>query len=328
MDYKYVFGPVVSSRLGRSLGLDLLGRKICSFDCLYCEVGPNTTRYTQRAEYVPFDQLMGELEHWLRHVNLPLDYVTMGGSGEPCLHSRLGEILQAARKLASRASTAVLTNSSLLYDPQVRAELAHADAVLPSMDTLVPGEFRKLNRAHSELDLNRIAHGLLDFRQEYKGRIYLEVLLAKGFNDSEKNLSLLRDYVKRLRPDRVDVVTLSRPGAYEGTRGVDADTLQRFRDALGAGEKSAASETNAPGIAISETLGQDEFAHKFSDVPRNGDVVSSVYNSLKRRPQTVAQLAKALDADMAVVEAAIMALGRDGRVKALAGEDPAFYKAV
>ncbi len=328
MNYRHVFGPVASGRLGRSLGLDLLGSKICSFDCLYCEVGPNRLRFVERAEYAPFDVLLEELRHWLRHVALPLDYMTLGGSGEPCLHGRLGDILQAVAELAPAASTAVLTNSSLLPDPQVRRELAKAHAVLPSMDTLVPEEFRTLNRPHKGVDLQRMAQGLLDFRSEYEGRIFLEVLLAKGYNDSEENLALLEEYVGRLRPERVDVVTMSRPGAYAGAMAVDTATLERFRRILGAGIAPVAPEPHGPGIAIRAALVQESRTCTTRAAVQGGAVAAAVYNSLRRRPQTAAQLAQALDQDLEAIDAALADLDQQGSVQVLAGGGEPFYKAV
>ncbi len=328
MDYRYVFGPVASGRLGRSLGLDLLGSKICSFDCLYCEVGPNRLRFVERAAYAPLDVLLEELRHWLHHVALPLDYVTLGGSGEPCLHSHLGEILQAAVTLAPAASTAVLTNSSLLHDPKVRRELAKAHAVLPSMDTLVPEEFRKLNRPHTSIDLQRMAKGLLDFRNEYEGRIFLEVLLAKGYNDSEENLALLEEYVRKLRPERVDVVTMTRPGAYVVAKAVDPATLERFRKVLGTGIAHVTPEPHGPGIAIRAALVQESHTCATHEIVQGNSVAAAVYNSLKRRPQTAAQLAQALGQEQGAIDDALEDLGLRGSVQVLAGDGPTFYKAV
>ncbi len=310
-----IFGPVASSRLGRSLGLDLLGSKTCSFDCLYCEVGPTTLKTLERSDYVPMDQLLEELAAWKKnHPGLTLDYVTLGGMGEPTLNTALAGVIQGARALFPGVPVAVLTNSSLMSDPLVRRELALADAVLPSMDALDPAAYRKVNRPHRDLDLEAIAQGLLDFRADYAGQLYLEVLLVEGLNDTAGNLELLREYVGRLRPDRVDVVTMTRPGAWEGARQVDAETLRAWRAALG-----AQTTVKAPGRAGGgeDTCGLED----------------SVRESLLRRGQTAGQLALALGVEEGKIREILAYLLKHGHIREEGTEDgkksgEIFYKSV
>lgn len=280
----HVFGPVRSGRLGASLGLDLLGVKICSFDCLYCEVGPTRGLIRARKPYVSAKRLLAELEAWLAAPHPPFDVITLGGMGEPTLNSDMGEILAGVRRLVPGAPTAVLTNSSLMGDPQVRRELALADMVLPSMDTLVQAEFEALNRPHPGASLAGIRQGLLDFRREYSGKIFLEVLVLDGVNDSDENLELLRRFVAELAPDRVDVTTMSRPGAYREARGASPETLDRFRQALGR-QGSGAEPEKAAQFAI----GLDN-EHGL----RLNKIRGFVLESLARRPQTASQLSRAL----------------------------------
>ncbi|MEW5772267.1 MAG: radical SAM protein [Thermodesulfobacteriota bacterium] len=301
-----MFGPVRSGRLGLSLGLDLLGDAICSFDCVYCEVGPTRVLTVERAAYVPARDILDELSRWRETAGcgpegLP-DAVTLGGQGEPCLNSEIGEVIAGVRRIMPGAPVAVLTNSAHLADPAVRRDLAGADIVLPSLDTLVPREMARLNRAHAGLSPAVLAEGLLAFRAEFTGRIFLEVLLAEGYNDSAENLAALREFIPRLRPDRVDVVTLSRPGTLPGVRPVPAAALDAWRAALGA---SAGPAPTRREHQQAQAGGQEACA----------DAADLVLASALRRPQTAEQLASALRLPLPRVQEALEALARQGKLE-------------
>ncbi|MHC1752905.1 radical SAM protein [Humidesulfovibrio sp.] len=307
--FRYIFGPVLSGRLGRSLGLDLLGARVCSMNCAYCESGPLERLTLARAAYVPAQELLAELTAWeagraARGEPLP-DVVTLGGLGEPTLNSDMARIIAGVRELLPGVPVAVLTNASLMDDPAVRTELAQADAVLPSLDSLVPEEFARVNRGHPSLDPAAIARGILAFRRESTAKVYLEVLLVAGVNDSARNLELLARYCSELAPHRVDVTTLSRPGTEAWARPVDAQTLARWRQALGAGVAQAApgSGAVAPGLARNAEKGQEQCGDMSL-----AEVRSRIQASLARRPQTTAQLSSALLAAPALVERALAEL--------------------
>ncbi|MGE4297731.1 MAG: radical SAM protein [Desulfovibrionaceae bacterium] len=304
MEYNYIFGPVASSRLGRSLGLDLLGDRICSFDCLYCEVGATTRRTMERAPYVPARAVLDELAHWKAHVYSPIDHVTLGGSGEPCLNSDLGAIIAGCRAILPEIPVAVLTNATLLGNHDVRRECAAADVVLPSLDSLAEREFARVNRPCFGLTAAGVAQGILDFRAGFAGKLYLEILLVRDVNDSEESLALLADYVRRLAPDRVDVVTMTRPGAFAKALPVPPETLSMWRVAMGAARAGApAPAADAPGSGTAMAVGAADGAAALSRDRHAGQprtdaaVADAVYASLRRRPQTVAQLAMALALD-------------------------------
>lgn len=298
---RYVFGPVASGRLGLSLGLDGLGGRICSFDCLYCEAGPTEALTRTRKPYAPACHLLDELANWKAEAQHLPDVVTLGGMGEPTLNTECGAILAGAKELFPGLSTAVLTNSSLLSDPDVRADLALADIILPSMDSLVEAEFFRLNRPHPDLSLADIRQGLLDFRAGYAGRIFLEILLVAGVNDTEENLALLRDYCRELAPDRVDVTTMSRPGAHAGAGPVPQDTLARFREALGAATASASTAGHGPAAVLAGAATEE--------------LAARIAASVRRRPQTAPALALALDAPLEQIQRALQALARAGTVR-------------
>ncbi|WP_054652447.1 radical SAM protein [Salidesulfovibrio brasiliensis] len=223
MGFKFVFGPVMSGRLGRSLGLDLLGGRICSMDCVYCEVGATRQHTIQRAPYVPAEDILDELETWKDEGHQPPDMITLGGLGEPTLNTELPYVIEEARKLFPGVPVAVLTNATLMPDPQVRSELALADVVLPSLDSLVEEECERVNRPVPGVEAATVADALEQFRSEYSGKIFLEILLVRGVNDSERNLDRLADFCRRNAFDRIDVVTLSRPGTERSAEAVDAE---------------------------------------------------------------------------------------------------------
>jgi wyosine [tRNA(Phe)-imidazoG37] synthetase (radical SAM superfamily) len=310
---RYIFGPVVSGRLGLSLGLDLLGARICTFDCLYCEAGVTEALTTARKAYVDARHILDELAAWKAAGHADPDVVTLGGLGEPCLNSDCGEIIVGAKKIFPRVPVAVLTNSSLLPDPDVRAALSRADIILPSMDTLVETEYRRLNRAHPDISLASIRQGLLDFRAEYDGSIFLEVLLLAGINDTDENLALLRDFCRAFTPTRVDVVTMSRPGAHSGARAVTRDVLTRFTEALGA------SPANAAAIDF-DGHGPSALAARKTD-----DLAARIAASVTRRPQTAHGLAVALGVPVESVMHALDALERAGSVRREPSGHDIFY---
>jgi len=197
-----------------SLGVDLVPHKVCSFNCVYCECGATTNRTVERREYVPVDQVIAELSAFLNSNPKP-DYLTFSGAGEPTLNSRIGEVLQFIQSEPRGVPTAVLTNGSLLADPQVREQLLPADVVLPSLDAASERTFRRMDRPHRALNLAGIVQGLIELRREFRGQIWLEVMILPGYNDNPDDLGLLKDAFLRIAPDRIQVNTLDRPGVIE-----------------------------------------------------------------------------------------------------------------
>jgi len=187
--YKHLFGPVPSRRLGMSLGIDLIPKKVCSLNCVYCEVGKTTKLTTHRLEYVKYDNVIAELLQFMSN-NPKIDYFTFSGSGEPTLNSRIGDVLNFIKKEYPKIKTAVLTNGSLLYDKNLRAELLDADVILPSLDAASQDVFEKIDRPNPELNIETYIQGLVDLRKEYSGQIWLEILLLRGYNDSKEELKI------------------------------------------------------------------------------------------------------------------------------------------
>jgi wyosine [tRNA(Phe)-imidazoG37] synthetase (radical SAM superfamily) len=184
MKHKHLFGPVPSRRLGVSLGVDLIPLKTCSLDCVYCECGKTTRLTVERKEYIPVDRVIAELEVYLRN-NPPLDFITFAGSGEPTLNSGLGNVISYLKQNFRQYRTCLLTNGTLFTDPEVRAEAAAVDLIIPSLDAATEDTFNRLNRPEISLDCTAIINGLEQLRSEYKGEIILEIFIVPGLNDTE-----------------------------------------------------------------------------------------------------------------------------------------------
>ncbi|MBT3242190.1 MAG: radical SAM protein [Bacteroidetes bacterium] len=225
--FKYLFGPVPSRRLGMSLGVDLVPKKVCSLDCIYCEVGQTTKLTTERKEYIRYPSLIKELSAYFSN-NPDPDYITFSGSGEPTLNSRIGDVISFIKEKKPHIPIAVLTNGTLLNDKQVRRELLEASVVLPSLDVATNLTFQKINRPELNLSITRYIQGLVNFRSEYQGEIWLEILIIPGINDNLRDLNALKEAIIRIQPDRIQLNTLDRPGAIADIRAASMNELQQI----------------------------------------------------------------------------------------------------
>ncbi|NSW55294.1 MAG: radical SAM protein [Armatimonadetes bacterium] len=222
-DRSLVFGPVPSRRLGRSLGVDLVPYKTCSYDCTYCQLGRTTCKTVRRAEYVPTDRVLADLREAVESGPAP-DYITLSGSGEPTLHSGLEDVIAGIRSI-SDVPVAVLTNGSLLWDPAVAEAVSRADLVLPSLDAGDAETFQAVNRPHPGISFPHMVQGLIDFRQRYGGQIWLEVFLLAGITSSPVQVAKIAALAARIEPDRVQINTIARPPAEPDARGVSLEEL-------------------------------------------------------------------------------------------------------
>ncbi len=208
-----IYGPVPSRRLGFSLGVDIVPFKTCTLDCIYCQLGRTTLRTVRRREYIGKKDVLKEIRKCLRNHKF-IDYITFAGSGEPTLNPGIGGIIAGIKEMTD-TPVAVLTNGTLLYRRDVRRDLLGADLVVPSLDSATVRGFGKINRPYSSLDVGRIIDGIVKFRREYKGKLWLEIMFVKGYNDTDAEIDGLRKAVKAIKPDRVHLNTVVRPPAEE-----------------------------------------------------------------------------------------------------------------
>jgi len=221
---QYLYGPVPSRRLGLSLGVDVIPFKTCTLDCIYCQLGKTTCKTLERKEYVPVGDVLAELKRLL-DTGLQADYITIGGSGEPTLHSGLGRLIEGIKKITS-IPVAILTNGTLFYLPEVRADCAAADVILPSLDAGDQQAFDTVNRPHEQITFDRLVDGLCALKNEYQGKIWLEVFCIDHFNTDSSQLAKIASAIKKIRPDKVHLNTAVRPTAEQGVEKIAPDKLQ------------------------------------------------------------------------------------------------------
>ncbi len=229
----YVFGPVPSRRLGQSLGIDPVPLKTCNWNCVYCQLGRSRPLVNERIDYFPPQDILAEVEKALAdHEPGEIDWVTFVGSGETTLHASIGQLIRGVKALTDLPA-AVITNGALLYLPEMRVELSAADAVLPSLDAGNAQLYRKINRPHPEATFERLLDGLIAFRAEYQGKLWVEVMLVRDLNDTEAALTEIAAALQRIQPDEVHIVQPTRPPVETWVQPPDEEGLLRARAILG-----------------------------------------------------------------------------------------------
>ncbi|MCF8228389.1 MAG: radical SAM protein [Bacteroidales bacterium] len=307
--YKYLFGPVPSRRLGMSLGVDLVPKKVCSLNCIYCEVGPTTKLTTERMEYIPYDKVVAELKDYFSN-NPDPDYITFSGYGEPTLNSRIGDILKFIKKNKPGIPVAVLTNGTLLYDEELRQELMDADVILPNLDAVSDLAFKKVNRPDRKLKADKIIEGLIGFRKEFDGEIWLEVFIVPGFNDDEKELNAMKKVFQEIQPDRIQLNTLDRPGSREDLRAASYQELKKIMDLW--------SLDNVEIIAA---------ASKRKDIQSyRKDSESAILETIARRPCTLEDLADILGLHVNEINKYLDVLESEDKIESVRQERGLFYR--
>jgi wyosine [tRNA(Phe)-imidazoG37] synthetase (radical SAM superfamily) len=275
MGFQYLFGPVPSRRLGVSLGIDLVPFKTCSFNCIFCECGPTTDLTTERKEYVPTDDVIRELDTFLA-THPQLDFITFSGSGEPTLHTGIGTIARHVKERFPGYRLALLTNSSLLSDAKVRNDILDIDVVIPSLNAVSGRLFRKICRPHTSLLPELIIDGLIAFRHEYSGEIWLEIFIIPGLNDTPGELGLLKAAIRKIAPEKVQLNTLDRPGVVDWIIPSTASDMERI-----------ARHLDYPGVGIITG------AESRSEIPCfSTDVLETILRTIRRRPCTMQDLAR------------------------------------
>jgi len=298
-----IFGPVPSRRLGRSLGVDLVPFKTCTYDCIYCQLGQTTNKTVTRHEWVPLNDVLEELK--VKLAGKP-DYITLSGSGEPTLFSRLDELIAGIRSMTD-IPVAVLTNGSLLWQKSVRRQLMDANLVIPSLDAGHSSMFHAVNRPHESISFDQMLEGLIDFRQEYDGEYWLEVFLLAGHTAIDSEVGRIAECVSRIRPDRVQLNTATRPTAEDYAVMVDrkrmADLANRF---------------DPPAEVIADYRG----VHAQSDFKAGRD---SVLEMIRRRPCSLDDIAAGLGMHRNEAVKYIEELNAEGRLAKRSSGGKLFY---
>jgi wyosine [tRNA(Phe)-imidazoG37] synthetase (radical SAM superfamily) len=309
--YKYLFGPVPSRRLGMSLGIDLVPKKVCTLNCVYCEVGKTTKLTTDRMEYIKYDKIIDELQQFMSS-KPNIDYITFSGSGEPTLNSRIGEVLAYIKMHYPTTKTAILTCGALLSLPELRSELLEADVILPSLDAGSQSMFEKINRPNPNLNIDTYIKGLIDFRKEYKGQIWLEVFLLKGYNDSLEELDLLKKAILEIKPNIVQLNTLDRPGTVEGLVSMTKDELQQIKDYW-----------FLPNVEIIASVDQRTDVGAY-----NTDIEGTILSTIARRPCTLDDLHQVLGIHVNEINKYLGTLEVNNKIKSTTLDRGVFYELI
>lgn len=301
----YIFGPVPSRRLGRSLGVDLVPFKTCSYDCIYCQLGRTTNKTTQQKEWVPIDIVIDQLKAKL---SSKPDYITLSGSGEPTLFSRLKDLISRIKDITD-IPVAVLTNGSLLWQPKVRNALKSADLVIPSLDAGSSQIFQYVNRPHSNITFSKMLDGLVKFRDEYSGNYWLEVFLIAGVTTPKMEINRLKTCINAIHPDKVQVNTVTRPPAEDFAEPVSQKQLQTITEKL---------------YEKAEVIADYSNVHKQQDFSARREDVLTL---LQRRPCSVEDVAAGLGLHRNEVVKYVEELSSEGKIEAKPQNQHIYYKA-
>lgn len=307
--YKYLFGPVPSRRLGMSLGVDLVPSKVCSLDCVYCEVGKTTKLTTERKEYILYEEVKNELSSFFAK-NTDPDYITFSGSGEPTLNSRIGEVLDLIKAMKPSIPVAVLTNGTLLSDPSVKKALLQADVVLPSLDAATEKIFQQINRPEPGLSIEKYIQGIYDFRKEYSGKIWLEILILPGYNDHTSELDAIKKAVLKINPDQVQINTLDRPGSLANLRGATRAELNKIVEYW-----------NLENVQIITSSPTRKNIKSYRE-----DIESAILETISRRPCTLDDLRSLLGIHVNEINKYLDVLEKEGIIEVNTQERGYFYK--
>lgn len=309
MKYKYLFGPVPSRRLGMSLGIDLIPKKVCSLDCVYCEVAGTTKLTIDRKEYVLFDKVIAEIDDYMLKSPKP-DYFTFSGSGEPTLNTRFGDVLNYIKSNYPLVKIAVLTNGTLLNDTQVRYEMMKADLVMPSLDAATSSNFEKINRPAEGIEIESYIDGIAQFSKEFKGILNLEILFLQDYNHSEEELLKLKEAIVKINPDNVQLNTLDRPGVLNDIEPLNGIQLQGIVDFW-----------NLPNVEIIAKTAERKDIMEYM-----ADKESAILQTIKRRPCTLDDLSQLLGLKESEVKKYLDMLDAKGKIYTVEESRGLFYK--
>jgi len=314
---RHVFGPVPSRRLSRSLGIDPVPFKTCTFDCIYCQLGRTTQKTVERKEYVPCEVVVKELRDYLSNAP-PFDFVTFSGSGEPTLNKALGKMISAVREL-TEAQIAVLTNGSLLFDERVAEDLSGANVVLPSLDAAFEEIFRRVNRPHESISLQKLVEGLKKFRKRFKGEIWVEVMLLSGVNDGEEHLLALARLLREVDAEKVQLNTPVRPSPERCAALSEADLERALKLFLEEGVPAeiipnVPSIPNASASSTTDTFTAKEQVRGVRGVEWERKK-SEVQALLSRRPCTVEEISISLGLNVSEVVKYLRILESEGKLR-------------
>ena len=313
-ELRYIFGPINSTRIGKSLGIDVIPKKICSLDCIYCEVGITKSISTDIKPYFKPHDILEEFNRIYPEVKDSIDTITITGSGEPTLNSYLKDILIGIREIVKgEKNIAILTNTTTIDNKEVYKTLLDFDIVVPSLDAVTKSAFEKINKPAKEININNIINHLITFSNEYTGKLYLEVLLAKNVNDQKEDIDTLISVIKKINYTRLDIGTITRPPSYSSAiplTDIELDDIKSYIASNGVSFiKDNTVDDNANNTVISY--------HNTSSVNNNTNtdmIIEKLIPILKMRPTTIDDMVKTLKIDKDTAQEVLSPLLQSGDV--------------
>ncbi|HPP93971.1 MAG TPA: radical SAM protein [Spirochaetota bacterium] len=293
---KYIFGPVKSRRLGKSLGVDIVPYKLCSLNCVYCECGKTTDLTTEIKDYVPVGDVIEELDSFLQR-SPDLDVITFSGSGEPTLNKSIDIFINHLKSKYSQYKVAVLTNSTLLYMPEIRKKISQADMIFPSLDAVSSQVFEKMLRPAKGVTPEQIIEGLIALRKEYKGKIFLEIFVIEGLNDTESELKLLKEASIKINPDEIHINSLDRDSAEKWVTEARMNRLQEIKEFF----------APLPSKIIAKAQDKKTNHYRVSE-----ELQSKILNSITSLPKSLEEISALTDARVADIIKAAKELEKQG----------------
>ncbi len=312
---KYVFGPVNSKRLGHSLGIDVTPKKICTYDCVYCQIGKNERTIVKQIETIDVDTIVFEVQKYI-HKYKNLDYITFAGSGEPTLCKDIKRLIIELQN-TTEIPIALITNGSLFYKQEIREQLLHADLIIPSLDAGCNETFQNINNPNSAIEFDKMVEGLIKFSHLYKGRLWLEVFIIEGVNDNESEMNKIAEIVGKMRIEKLQLLTADRPVAYEGYKAVIYDKLV---------ELGKCFEAASGGKYEVEVISNAKNHNKYEDNKEIGE--DDVLSLIARHPTTLEGIAFSLAADVNTTSHLLDKLVSDGKIEVVKVGDDDCYRIV
>ena len=304
----YIYGPVPSRRLGFSLGIDVIPPKTCTLDCIYCQLGPTSDKTLRRNKYFSPDEILSQIKKKISS-GQKVDYITFSGSGEPTLNTNLGKLIREIKKFTT-IPVAVLTNGSLFIQKGVRKALMAADLVVPSLDAASQDTFEKINRPCSPLKIEEIINGLRTFRREYKGLMWLEVMLVKGVNDSPDHIQKLKEAISRIEPDKIQLNTVIRPPAERTAHPLNPEELEKIKKIFG---------KNCEIIAEFDKKAQESLAENLE---------LAILAMVQRRPVTLSDISTSLGRHRNEILKYLNLLLEQGKIQAVVHKDLTYFEPI
>lgn len=303
----HIFGPVASRRLGLSLGVDLLDEcKTCNLNCIYCELGKTKKLSLERKIFVETEIIIDEIKEFLEKNERP-DFITLSGNGEPTLALNVGDVIQNIKKITD-IKVAVLTNGILLYNKNVRNDLKKADVVLPSLDAGSKDTFTKINRPPRQINFEKVKEGLIKFSQEYKGSIWIEIMLVKGINDNENEIEKIKQIINKMKSvEKIQLNTVVRAGAESYANRVHYQKLLQIKNLLGEKVEIIAD-------------------YKGKKIKKVYDLKQQLFNIIKLRPVTMEEIQKEIEIDKIEILKIIDELIKENKIKKIKFDKKEFYK--